>query len=198
MEVNEAAVSYSKQQYTIEEYLTMENAAEEKHEYYRGEIFAMSGAKLQHNIVTINLTTTLKNKLKGKPCRPYGRDLRIHIEKNTLFTYPDISVICGEPISRSNDGLNFLNPTVIIEVASPSTRNYDRETKFKLYRDIPTLKEYMLADPEAISIESWFINGHGNWELREYRSIADILELNSIGVSMALGEIYEGTKVSEE
>ena len=195
MEVNEAAVSYGKLHYTIEEYLEMENAASEKHEYYQGEIFAMSGAKLQHNIVTINLIAALKEKLKGKPCRPYGSDMRIHIPKNTLFTYPDISVVCGDPVSRNDDDMNFLNPTVIIQVASPATRNYDREAKFTLYRDIPTLKEYVLADPQAIRIESYFINANGNWELRDYRSIEDTLELRSIGVTISLTDIYEETKV---
>src|SRR5215211_4087365 len=121
MEVREPAVDYSKKKYTIQEYLEIENAATEKHEYYRGEIFAMSGTKLTHNIITSNLHSHLGQKLRGKSCRPYGSDLRIHIEKNTLFTYPDISVICGDPITLNNDELNALNPTVLIEVLSPST-----------------------------------------------------------------------------
>jgi len=196
MEVNEPAVAYSRKHYSIEEYLEMENAATEKHEYYQGEIFAMSGAKLEHNIVVGNLFGSLKNILKGKSCRPFGSDARIYIEKNTLFTYPDISIICGEPMSRNNDKMNFLNPSVIIEVLSPSTSNYDRESKFRLYRDIPTLKEYILVDPESISIEDWFINGGGHWELKEHSSIEDTLELQSIQVSVLLTDIYEGTEVA--
>ena len=196
MEVNEPAVAYSKQHYSIEEYLEMENAATEKHEYYRGEIFAMSGAKLEHNIVTRNLMILLGNKLKGKPCQPFGSDMRVHIEKNTLFTYPDLTIICGEPESLNNDGMNFLNPSVIFEVASPSTRDYDRGEKFKLYRDIRTLKEYILVDPLSISIEAFFINGQGNWELKDYNNIDQILEFPSMQVSVELREIYEGTKVA--
>src|SRR3712207_2746804 len=96
MEVREPAVAYGKKLFTIEEYLEMEEASQEKHEYYKGEIFAMSGAKLTHNTITYGLLATLLNKLKGKSCRPFGSDMRIHIEKNTLFTYPDISIICGE------------------------------------------------------------------------------------------------------
>ena len=198
MEVDEAAVAYGKLHYTIEEYLEMENAATEKHEYYQGGIFAMSGARSQHNVVVINMITAMKNKLKGKPCRPYGSDLRIHIPKNTLFTYPDISVVCGNPASWNDDDMNFLNPTIIVEVASPSTRNYDRKTKFKLYRDIPTLKEYILVDPEAVSIEAYFINDAGHWELRDYHTIEETLELRSIGVSIALSEVYEGTRIVGE
>jgi len=166
-EVNEPAVAYAKQHYSIEEYLEMENAATEKHEYYKGRIFAMSGAKLEHNIVTSNLHTALGQNLKGKPCRPFGSDMRIHIEKNTLFTYPDITIVCGEPKSLNDDNMNFTNPSVIFEVAAPSTRKYDRGKKFKLYRDISTLTEYVLVDPLSISIETFSKNGQGNWELKD-------------------------------
>ncbi len=192
MEVNEPAVAYSRQKLTIEEYLQMENAATEKHEYYKGEVFAMSGAKMPHNKVAKNLLVSLELKLKGKPCEPFGSDVRIHIEKNSLFTYPDISVICGEPVSMNNDGMNFLNPTVIFEVLSPSTRDYDRAEKFKLYRDIPTLKEYILVDPELIYIEAFHLNNVGNWELREYKNLSETLALPAIQVSLALKDIYEG------
>ncbi len=195
MEIKEPAIAYSKKKYTIEEYLEMENAATEKHEYYQGEIFAMSGPKVPHNIITSNLQSYLGQKLRGKSCRPFGSDLRIHIEKNTLFTYPDISIICGEVITLNNDEWNALNPTVIIEVLSPSTKNYDRGEKFKLYRDIATLKEYILIDSESISIEAFYINEHGNWELKEHKSIDEILYLQVIQTSLELREIYEGTKL---
>ena len=196
MEVNEPAVAYNRKRYSIEEYLEMENAATEKHEYYQGEIFAMSGAKSQHNIVAKNLMISLGNKLMDKPCQPYGSDLRIHVEKNTLFTYPDLSIICGELISLNNDDLNFLNPTIICEVLSPSTKNYDRDGKFKLYKDIPSLKEYILVEPTAIIIEAHSINASGNWELKEYSSIEDTLQLQSIQVSVSLANIYKGTKIA--
>lgn len=197
MIVNEAAIDYGKQKYSIEEYLEMENAATEKHEYYQGEIFAMSGAKLQHNIVSANIFGNLYLKLNGKPCRPFNSDIRIHIEKNTLFTYPDISVICGEPVTRNNDEINVLNPTVIFEVLSPSTKNYDRGEKFRLYRDIPTLQEYLLVEPEAINIEHYFINSHSNWELKEYKNIGEAIIMNSISVTLGMEEIYKRTKVLE-
>lgn len=194
MEFNEPAVAYYKRNLTIEEYLEMENAAEDKHEYYKGEIFAMSGAKLEHNIVCVNLLSSLKQKLKGKPCQPFGSDLRIHIPENTLFTYPDISVICGKPESLNNDEMNFLNPTVIFEVYSHSTKKYDREPKFRLYLDIPTLREYVLVDPTAVGIESFYINSNGNWELKDYNSLDQSLLLSHLQVSLDLKDIYEGTK----
>src|SRR5437016_969324 len=145
MIVEEAVVDYNKRKYTIEEYLEMENASTEKHEYYQGEIFAMSGAKLPHNVVTGNIFAELHLRLRDKPCQPYNSETRVHVAKNSLFTYPDITVICGEPETRNDDDMNVLNPAVIFEVLSPSTRNYNRGEKFKLYRDLKTLKAYVLV-----------------------------------------------------
>ena len=195
MEIKEPAISYSKKKYTIAEYLELENTATQKHEYYQGEIFAMSGAKMPHNRIVANTIIALGKKLAGKPCKPYGSDQRIHIEKNTLFTYPDISIICGKPITLNNDEWNVLNPTVIIEVLSPSTKNYDRGEKFKLYRDIATLKEYILIDSETIGIEAFFINKNQTWELNEFKKNNEILYLNSLQLFLEVKEIYEGTNL---
>jgi Uma2 family endonuclease len=197
MEVREPAVDYGKKKHTIEEYLEMENASDEKHEYYKGEIFAMSGAKYDHNVITSNLMTELGQKLKGKSCKPYGSDLRVYIERNTLFTYPDITIICGPPAFLNNDEWNVLNPSIIFEVLSPSTQSYDRGEKFKLYRDITTLEEYILIDTHAVSIEAWFINGNGNWELIEYTNLDQTLMLSTIQVSLPLPDIYQGTEVKD-
>src|SRR5262245_25786086 len=139
MEVREPIPVFGKKKISIEEYLEMEETSQEKHEYYRGEVFAMSGPKVQHNIIAGNVFGILVNKLKGKPCRPFSSDQRVHIEKNTLFTYPDISIICGEIKTLNDDEWNALNPTMLIEVLSPSTKNYDRGEKFMLYRDIASL-----------------------------------------------------------
>ncbi len=195
MEVREPAVAYGNRKYTIEEYLELENAATEKHEYYRGEVFAMSGAKLSHNAICGNLYFQLRQKLKGKSCQPFNSDTRIHITKNTLFTYPDISVVCGKIETLDNDDMNVLNPSVIFEVLSPSTRNYDREAKFALYRDIPTLKEYITINPESVRIEAYHINANGNWELKEHKSIDETLQLPTIQTSIQLKDIYEGINV---
>jgi Uma2 family endonuclease len=195
MEVREPAVAYGHRKYTIEEYLAVENAETEKHEYYQGEIFAMSGAKMTHVKMVMNLSRELSNKLDGKPCQPYGNDLRIHIPQNTLFTYPDISIICGAPETLNNDEMNALNPTVIIEVLSSSTKSYDRGEKFRLYRDIPSLKEYVLIDSESIAVEDWYINDHGNWELNETMDIGALLHFHSIDISVPLQAIYASTKL---
>ncbi|HRN55344.1 MAG TPA: Uma2 family endonuclease [Agriterribacter sp.] len=192
MELREPAVAYGKQKFTIEEYLAMEEDAVVKHEYYRGEIFAMSGAQIPHNEISGNFYVALHNRLRGKKCKPYNSDQRIHIESNTLFTYPDISVICGEPVTLNNDEWNVLNPAVIIEVLSPATKNYDRGEKFMLYRGIPTLQEYILVDSESIHVEIFRQNAAHRWELEEYKSIEDQLRIKTIDEAIPLADIYAG------
>lgn len=195
MEIKEPAHVYHKKFYSIEEYLQMENEALEKHEYYKGEIFAMSGAGNRHNIISINIIVSLAISLKGKSCQPFGSDMRIHIPQNTLFTYPDISVICGDIINPGEDENSATNPTVIIEILSPSTRNYDRGVKFMLYRAIPTLKEYILVEAESIHAEHFAINKEGLWQLKEYSSEDDRLILESINVNLFLKDIYDRCKL---
>ncbi|MGZ8559571.1 MAG: Uma2 family endonuclease [Chitinophagaceae bacterium] len=161
----------------------------------QGEIFATAGAKVPQNIISVNLITLLKQKLKGKQCRPYNSDQRIHIRKNSLFTYPDISITCGENITLEKDNWNLLNPIVIIEFLSKATKNYDRGDKFKLYRDITTLKEYILIDSETIGIEAFRINDGGHWELEEYKKTDNTLLIKCIQVSIPVTEIYEETNL---
>ena len=197
MEVKEPAVAYSKEKVSIEAYLEMENASTEKHEYYKGEVFAMSGPKVPHNEISGNLFASLHARLKGKKCKPYNSDQRIHIESNTLFTYPDISIVCGEIVTLNNDNWNIVNPTVIIEVLSSSTKNYDRGEKFKLYREIPTLKEYILVDSESIHIEVFRLNATNHWELEEYDALEDALQIKAIDEAIPLADIYEGVKMEE-
>lgn len=197
MEIKEPLPAYNKDKFSVEEYLEMENAADEKHEYYKGEIFAMSGAKMVHNRISGNLFFALSLQLKGKNCHPYGSDARIHIPLNTLFTYPDISIICGEVITLNNDDYNVLNPTVIIEVLSGSKKNYDRGETFKLYRDIPTLKEYILVDSKSIHIEVFRLNENGHWELEEYKSLNDRMLVKTIHETILLAEIYDGVEINE-
>ena len=196
MEIKEPAFAYNKRKYTIEEYLELEQNSEEKHEYFQGEIFAMSGAKVNHNIIASNLLGELAHKLKGSSCRPFNSDQRIHIPDNTLFTYPDISIICGDIKTKDDDNWNILNPSVLIEVLSPSTKNYDMGGKFALYRDILTLKEYLLIDSEKIKVMIFRINKESHWELLEYNNLNEILPIISIEISIPLADIYEGVKFS--
>jgi len=168
MELQEPIPLYNRKNSTIEEYLQMEEASDVKHEYYQGEIFAMSGPKVQHNIVPGNLYVSLHNKLKGSNCKLFYSDQRIMAEAINFLTYPDISIICDDIQTLNNDEWNVTNPRVVIEVLSPSTKNYNRGDKFMLYRSIPTLQEYILVDSLSVQVEAWYINEKGNWELREY------------------------------
>lgn len=195
MQVRDPIVVYNKSKLTEEEYLLFEKASRDKHEFFKGEVFAMAGAGARHNVIFSNLFGEFAFRSKGKPCKPYGSDLRIHIPENTLYTYPDISIICGEIISSKADPDTAVQPTVLIEILSPSTRNYDQGIKFRLYREIPTLKEFITVDSESISIEAYQINTKGNWELKDLRSIENTLAINTVGVSLTLREIYEGTKL---
>jgi len=197
MEIKEPAVAYEKQKYTIEEYLQMERASDVKHEYYQGEIFAMAGAGNRHITISTNLIIELGTRLKTSPCFPYGSDMRIHIPENTLFTYPDISIICGETNTFDKDKDTALQPVILIEILSKATSDYDRGGKFKLYRDIPTLKAYMLVNSENIGVEIWRINEHNHWELEEYKSLQEIVTLLAIDVSISMEDIYARTMLEE-
>ncbi|MDQ0638501.1 Uma2 family endonuclease [Pedobacter sp. W3I1] len=188
--VNEPAVAYQKRHYTIEEYLEMEKASTVKHEYFQGEIFAMSGATFNHNLIFSNIFGPLFFKLKGSKCIPFGSDMRMNISENTLFTYPDISIYCNEIKHLSEDGDTILQPTVIIEILSPSTKNYDRGKKFNLYKDIPSLKEYIMIDSESVLVEAYYIDDEQNWVLHKHEEISDILNLVSMGFDVALTDIY--------
>jgi len=192
--VESLAIANHGKLFSIEEYLKLENASEEKHEYYKGEIFAMSGAKFQHNVIFQNFTFLLRQQLDGKPCQPFGSDLRVHIPQNSLFTYPDIVVVCKPVQFLNDDEMNLLNPTLIIEITSPSTQRYDRGDKFKLYRDIPSLREYVVVDSLFVGVEVFCINDDGRWELSEYKGLDDKLYLKSINVTAPLLDIYKETK----
>ena len=172
------------------EYLSAERAASQKYEYYNGEVFAMSGASLKHNVIFRNTYIKLGLKLQGKSCQPFGSDLRIHIPKNTLYTYPDITIICGEPETTDDTTDTISNPTVIIEILSKSKRDYDKGSKFTLYRDIPTLKDYILIDSESVRVEKYSRNVDNSWLLNEYKTEKDSLLIESIQESLSLSDIY--------
>jgi Uma2 family endonuclease len=183
---------------TIKEYLETERAAVTKHEYYRGETFAMSGARRNHNEIQSNMIGEVRNHLKDKGCRVYGSDFRVHIPSNTLFTYPDVVIVCGEPQMLDDDFDTLLNPTVLIEILSPSTQSYDRGDKFNLYRSIASLQHYILIASESVGIEQYSRQKNGQWLLQETISIESALEIQTIEVSIPLSEIYAGVDFKNE
>jgi Uma2 family endonuclease len=177
------------------EYLDAERLATVKHEYYKGEIFAMSGASISHNKIFSNTFLEIGMQLKGKKCQPFGSDLRIHIPKNSLFTYPDISIVCDE-IETTDDKFDTItNPSVIIEILSPSTRNYDKGEKFTLYREIDALQEYILIDSERVMVEKFIRNPDNSWTLTEYKTLDERFFVVTVDVEMQLLGIYEGVKI---
>jgi Uma2 family endonuclease len=194
-EVKEATVSYSKQHYTIEEYLEMERASNVKHEYYQGEVFAMAGASDNHNFIFSNVIVRAGAQLLNKSCYPMGSDMRMHIPENTLFTYPDISIYCSKITTTDEEKDTALHPTIIIEILSKSTRSYDRGLKFKLYRDIPTLKEYILIDSENIGVEAWHVNIDKSWDLKVYNTLQDTVQIPTVDVSLTMKDIYTNTSL---
>ncbi|HEY4286902.1 MAG TPA: Uma2 family endonuclease [Puia sp.] len=189
-----AVYGIGKRRFSVEDYLRMESESLEKHEYYKGEIFLMSGARMDHNIITSNLMGHLHPKLENSPCQVFGSDLRIYVEANGLFTYPDLSIVCGEPVTRANDDLHLMNPSVIIEVLSPSTKDYDRGDKFKLYQGLSTLSEYVLVDSKSVLVEHFIKNAGGEWGLQKYGKTGDNLSIRAAGVSISLREIYARTQ----
>jgi Uma2 family endonuclease len=195
MIVREPAIAYGKQKITVEEYLMFEKDSTEKYEYYRGKIFMLGVATPKHNVIFKNVYGELYKSLKGKPCKPYGSDLSINIAENTLFTYPDIFIICGDIIPSNNDEDSATLPTVLIKILPTNTKDYVRGSKFKLYRDIPSLTHYLLIDSESIHIESYQINSNNHWELTEYKTLQEIRSIATIAFNLSLQEEYEGTKL---
>ncbi|MPR33173.1 Uma2 family endonuclease [Salmonirosea aquatica] len=180
---------------SLKEYLEFEREAEYKSEYYQGEMFAMAGAGRNHNRITENLSIDIGFFLKGKSCRSYSSDLRIHIPANSLYTYPDLLVVCGkeEFIDEKNDTL--LNPKIIVEVLSKSTGSYDRGEKFQLYRSIPTLEEYALIDSQRVAAEVFRKSERGFWSLMsENYTLEGSIELSSIGFTLPIRDIYDQTE----
>src|SRR5258706_2705754 len=150
-EVKEPAAKYN--YISPEEYLAMERTSEEKHEYYKGEIFAMSGVSPAHNDIAYNINRLIASHLHQKGCKLYGSDFRIYIPEHLLFTYPDFSIVCGKAQIAEIYTDNLTNSMIIIEILSKSTKDYDRGTKFTLYRSIKTLKEYILKDSTCVSVK---------------------------------------------
>jgi phenylacetic acid degradation protein len=193
-EVQEPEKAYGKREFTIEDYLKMEEEATQKHEYYKGEIFAMAGARVDHNIITSNMMMFLAHKLWGSSCQVFTSGQRVHVEANTLFTYPDLTIVCGDPVCYNDDEMNLTNPVVIIEVLSPSTKNYDREDKFELYKCLPTLLEYLLVDSQCVFLEQISKDAKGDWLSRKYENLSDEFSIVTVGVSLTLADIYKNTR----
>ncbi len=175
---------------TEEQYLAIERAAEFKSEFLDGEMFAMSGASRRHARVQRNILGELYNALRGKGCEVFSSDLRVRVSSR-MYTYPDISVVCGEPALADEHQDNLLNPVVLFEILSPSTEKYDRGLKFQHYRKIESLQEYVLVDQSQVRIECYTRQPGNTWTLRDYQRLEEEVTIDSIGVSIPLSRIYD-------
>lgn len=196
--LREPAAIYGMRTYTEKEYLQLERSSDVRHEYYHGEVFAMAGAGLVHNIIFSNVFTGIGVQLKGSGCRPFGSDMRIHIPQNSLFTYPDISVFCNHIKPSSFDADTATGPSVIFEILSPSTKSYDKGPKYKLYQAIPELLHYVMIDSEAISVTVCSRGGNHSWSMVHFNHPLQAAFISSLQLSLPLKEIYEGTLLHEQ
>lgn len=174
--------------YTAEEYLALERAAETKSEFFDGEIFAMAGASARHNLIVANLIREAGNALKGRSCDVYASDMRV-CSPSGLWTYPDVTIVCGKPIFDDDELDILLNPTVLFEVLSRSTEAYDRGRKFRHYGTLESLREYVLVSQEQRWIEHFARQPDGRWLLT---SVSEgRVELPALDISLAVDEIYD-------
>ncbi len=181
----------TQRRYTVEDYFAIEESSTTKHEYFGGEIFAMAGASLAHNRLTGNAYAALRAKSAGSAYEVFASDLRIRTPGG-LYTYPDVMVICGGVELSEEDRLDTaINPTLIVEVLSESTKAYDRGDKFKLYREVPGLRDYVPIEQSTPFVEHYSCDTATNrWHRRRYAALNDTLELSSLGIKLTLAEIY--------
>ena len=172
------------------EYLELERAAEFKSEFYEGEVFAMAGGTRWHSLIATNLTAEFANRLRGGRYVAFNADLRLKVEAAGLFTYPDLSVVCGEQRFIDEGGDTLLNPTLIVEVLSESTEAYDRGKKFELYQQIDSLREYLLVSQREPRIEQFLRQADESWVLRAAAGREATLLLPSPGITISLANIY--------
>jgi Uma2 family endonuclease len=176
---------------TPEQYLDIERKADYKSEYYEGGMFAMSGAKEAHNLVAVHLLRQLDTKFMGRPCRVYGSDMRVRIKTAGLYTYPDAVAVCGEPVFLDDQRDTLLNPSLLVEILSPSTEAYDRGRKFEHYKTLESLREYLLIAQDRIHADLYTRQADGRWLLTSADRLEDRLTLESVGAEVSLADLYE-------
>jgi Uma2 family endonuclease len=175
---------------TLEAYLKWENEQPEKHEFHRGEVFAMVGARRVHGSVVSNLSRLLGNAMKGSPCRVFSEGMKVQPADDTIL-YPDVFVTCDAADLRTE--MIFHAPKLVIEVLSPSTQGYDRSQKFAMYRRMASLEEYALVDPDTRRVEVFRVGADGLWVLHDMSELA-VVTLASVGCEMAMADVFDGVE----
>ncbi|MEX2140095.1 MAG: Uma2 family endonuclease [Pirellulales bacterium] len=187
----------SKPYYTEAEYVARERRATYKSEYYRGEIFAMAGATREHNLVAVNVASRLVEQLRKTRCEVYPSDMRVRLPTG-LYTYPDVSVACGEPRFLDDEVDTLLNPNVIVEVLSASTEAYDRGEKAQQYRSLESLAHYVLIASEKLHIEVHTRQANRQWLISEASDLAATIELPAINCRLSLAEVYDKVTLTQQ
>ena len=179
--------------HTFEEYLRREEKSVEKHEFYNGKIIKMPGGTAKHSEIAANIITSLKTVIRPLPrnFRVYTSDLKIRIESVDTGVYPDALVVCQEPIYWQNRHDVIINPLLIVEVLSPSTKNYDRLGKFELYKQLPSFQEYVLVNADKYAVETRFQEEPDLWRSRYTFDVNEKIVLNSLGVAISMADIYD-------
>ncbi len=188
-ELNEPALKYN--YLSAEEYLEAERKAVEKTELHEGLLVTMQGGSIKHNRVVSNLIGAINPFLKGKSCEVFPSDMRVHIAINNSFTYPDITIVCGKPELLDDEFDNLLNPSVIIEVLSPSTENYDRGNKFFIYQQITSLKEYILINSTAAMVQVITKKEDGLWKFETITDLSASFFIQTIALHIPLQDVYD-------
>jgi Uma2 family endonuclease len=181
----------SKPRFTPQQYLERERFANFKSEFLSGEIFAMAGASEAHNLIVTNVIRELSLQFKGRPCRTYPSDMKVETGPAGLFTYPDVSVVCEKPQFHDDRNDMLLNPTLIVEVLSPSTEDYDRDAKFAHYRRLNSLTDYLLISSHEFCIEHYVKEADGQWTPSETTEATGVCTLASIGCRLEMSEVYD-------
>jgi len=184
-------VQVEKYYYTPGEYLELEEKAEYKHEYRDGEIIPMSGGTTNHNKIAGNFYKKFPLTIQGQDYETYINDVKLWIARYRLYTYPDVMVIKGKPVYEGTGKTNIINPLLIMEVLSNSTKNYDKTDKFKFYRSILGFQEYIMVDQYSFAVEQYAQQSTGQWIFQEYEGEDAILSLHSVDVKITFEELYQ-------
>lgn len=174
---------------TPEEYIALERKATLKSEYISGEIIAMSGASLAHNLITVNIASHLYNQVADSGCRVFASDMRVGIEAGAAYFYPDVAVVCDTPRFEDDVFDTLINPHLVVEVLSTSTQNYDRGEKFERYQQLESLQEYILISQDQVQVEHYRRQGK-QWVLSTLGTLEGVLPLVSINAALPLTQIY--------
>lgn len=191
-----SALPKAKLIYTPEEYLEFERSSDERHEFWDGYLFQMAGESLSHSRICVNLTRETSFGLLGKSCEALSPNMKVRTSTASLFSYPDLTIVCGEPQFHDRKKDVVINPRMIFEVLSPSTERYDRGKKFQRYKlGNETLADYILIAQETVLVEHFHKDRNGKWIYENYSELNDVLRLAEIEIEISLEKLYDRVKL---